>query len=126
MEAQKQAAALAARAEIRQAHSLDSQVKAAKLRLQVELGRYAMCLGGGTEDINERLSLQMSRDIASAGRLRQCIEKLGGYPVWTSEMRRDLAQFAGQLSESERRARLIGSPLEAALADPRWAAADAR
>jgi len=115
---------MAQRAKERQRRALEKQVEAAKQRLTLELGRYLMCLGGGTENLNERLYRQMSRDIASARRLQRCINRLGGYPEWSSEVRRELEDFAKQLTENERRARLLGSQLDAALDDPRWAALD--
>jgi len=64
---------------------------------------------------------QMSRDIASARRLKQCWEKLGGYPNWDQELC-ELKNFSQQLTENQRTARLLGKELDAALGDPRWEA----
>lgn len=47
---------------------------------------------------------------------------LGGYPTWDDESVRGLGQFVGKLTENQRRARLLGKELDAALEDPRWAA----
>ncbi|MFH0872556.1 MAG: hypothetical protein V1878_08750 [bacterium] len=95
---------------------------AARLRLQSELGRYLVCLGEGTEDMNGLLHRQMTRDIASAHRLRQALDKLGGYPEWSSGLVQDLENFFSHLTENQRKARLLGKELDAALADPRWMA----
>ena len=62
----------------------------------------------------------MSRDIASAARLNKALEHLGGYPEWSAEMRRELLEFCETLTANQRRARLLGSEIDAALADPRW------
>lgn len=100
--------------------ALDSQLNAARLRLLRELGKYLVCLGASTDALNESLFRQMSRDIASAKRLQKCIDKLGGYPEWRVDLRRDLERFAESLTEGQRQARLLGSGLDAALDDPRW------
>jgi F0F1-type ATP synthase membrane subunit b/b' len=54
------------------------QVEAARLRLLKELGRYLVCLGKTTADLNNVLYRQMSRDIATAQRLEKCMNRLGG------------------------------------------------
>ncbi|MFH1072611.1 MAG: helicase-related protein, partial [Nanoarchaeota archaeon] len=75
----------------RQKKALEQQLSAARLRLQKELGRYLACLGFGTSDLNNVLYQQMTRDIATAQRLRKCIEKFGGkYPEWPQEFRNEL------------------------------------
>ena len=108
------------RAEQREKEALLRQKQAASIRLQHELGRYLICLGGGTENLNETLHHQMSRDIASAQRLRRCLERLGGYPEWPLDLCRDLESFVEGLTENQRKARLLGKELDAALEDPRW------
>jgi hypothetical protein len=119
-EAEKQVGFLEERAAQREEEALLRQKKAASIRLQHELGRYLTCLGGGTENLNETLHHQMSRDIASAQRLRKCLEKLGGYPEWPLELCRDLESFVKGLTENQLKARLLGKELDAALEDPRW------
>lgn len=57
-----------------------------------------------------------------AGRLKRCLEKLGGYPEWDLELCLDLEAFAQTLSDGRRRARLLGTEVDAALDDPRWSA----
>lgn len=101
---------------------LERQAEAAKLRLIRELGRYLVCLGSSTSDLNQLLYEQMGRDIASAQRLKQSLDKLGGYPEWPPDLVHESRVFAEGLSENQRRARLLGRELDAALQDPRWAA----
>lgn len=98
------------------------QIEAAKLRLLKELGRYLVCLAEEVGDLNQILYRQMNKDIASADRLRKCIEKLGGYPEWPDTLLEDLRDFLDKLTPNERKARLLGSEVDAALDDPRWAA----
>ncbi|MGH2458603.1 MAG: helicase-related protein, partial [Chloroflexota bacterium] len=107
----------------RERAALDRQVSAARLRLRLELGRYLACLGEGTDDLNAVLYRQLSRDIASAQRLKRCLDKFGEYPSWPPVLCAELASFAEQLPDNRRRARLIGAELDAALQDPRWEAA---
>jgi hypothetical protein len=96
------------------------QVEAARLRLQKELGRYLVCFSKSTTDLNKALYSQMSRDIATAQRLDQCMKRLGGYPEWSAELRRELDEFYRDLAPNQRHARLLGSEIDAALEDPRW------
>jgi len=98
------------------------QMEAARLRVRRELGLYLVCLGNGAQELNAVLHHQRSRDIASAQRLRQCLERLGGYPEWPAGLLRELESHVQDLSENQRRARLLGSEIDAALQDPRWAA----
>ena len=100
--------------------ALASQLSAARLRLLRELGKYLVCLGASTDELNDSLFKQMSRDIASARRLKRCMDKLSGYPEWCVDLRRDLDRFVESLTEGQRQARLLGSELDAALDDPRW------
>jgi len=64
----------------------------------------------------------MSRDILSAQSLKNCLERLGGYPEWSPGLRRELEGFARSLKENQRKARLFGKEIDAALEDPRWLA----
>lgn len=121
--AKKAVRAMDRRARERVAANLRRQTEAARLRLQRELGRYLVCLDAGSADLNTVLYRQMSRDIASAARLNKALERLGGYPQWSAEIRRELLEFYETLTKNRRRARLLGSEIDAALADPRWLAA---
>jgi hypothetical protein len=104
--------------------ALDRQAEAAKLRLKRELGRYLVCMNEGMDDLSGVLHRQISRDLPGAARLRECYDRLGGYPQWDAGTLRELNAFEKDLAEDRRRARLMGSELQAALDDPRWAALD--
>lgn len=120
--AEAQVRALAERATQRERQALERQVAAARRRLLVELGRYLACFGEGTTDLNGVLHRQMGRDIASAQRLKQCLERLGGYPEWPEYLRHELTLFAQGLADNQKKARMLGRELDAALQDPRWRA----
>ncbi len=119
-EARRQVEQMANRAAERERLALKRQLEAARLRLKRELGRYLACLDLGTEDLNAVLHQQMTRDIVGAERLKTAWSKLGGYPEWEPELIRELDQFTQSLLEGQRRARLLGKELDAALEDPRW------
>lgn len=51
-----------------------------------------------------------------------CHTRLGGYPDWDRRTLEDARAVARQLTESQRRARIAGSEIDAALNDPRWTA----
>jgi hypothetical protein len=70
--------------------------------------------------LNGLFHRQMTRDIASAQRLKKCLARLGGYPEWASEFCREIEEYANGLSEPRRRARLLGKEIDTALEDPRW------
>jgi helicase-like protein len=122
-EAEQRARAMAARAEQLEAENLTGQIDAARLRLLRELGRYLACLGAGRADLNDALYQQMARDIATAQRLKLALDRLGGtYPDWPEEILDELEAFRRDLSENQRRARLLGKEIDAAVNDPRWVA----
>jgi len=110
-------------ARVAEGSGLARQIDAARLRLLRELGRYLVCVNGDSDELNRTFHEQMSRDIAGAKRLKACFERLGGYPQWPESLRQELAGLVAQFTDGQRRARLAGAELEAALNDPRWAAA---
>jgi hypothetical protein len=120
--AEKQVKEMERRAGEREREGLLQQREAARLRLLRELGRHVACLGEGIGDPNRVLHKQMNRDIVSAQRLQRCIERLGGYPEWPRSLCQEVSALASELTESQIKGRLMGSQLEAALEDPRWAA----
>jgi superfamily II DNA or RNA helicase len=120
--AEKQVRQLEEQAAQREREMAKRQVDAARRRLQKELGRYLVCYGKTTADLNNVWYSQMSRDIATAQRLEECRKRLGGYPEWSAELRRELEEFYRDLAPNQRQARLLGSEIDAALQDPRWAA----
>ena len=106
----------------RQREALSRQIAAARLRLLRELGRFLAALDAGMGDPNALLHQQMRRDVATAQRLRRCLDRLEGHPEWPTDLCRELESFAKQLTDNQRKARLIGKELDAALDDPRWLA----
>jgi hypothetical protein len=105
----------------REQASLVRQIKACRQRLMKELGRYLVCIDGSTADLNGVFHRQMSRDIAGAKRLQICRERLKGYPEWPTGLCQELDAFYATLTEGQTNARLLGSEVDAALGDPRWA-----
>lgn len=121
--AERRVAQMQAEARERERQGLEAQIEAARHRLLLELGRYLVCVGEGVDDLNGVLYRQLQRETTTRARLTQAYEKLGGYPDWDPDVLRDLAEFTINLSENERKARLLGKELDAALQDPRWQAA---
>jgi hypothetical protein len=72
--------AMEQRALVREREGLERQVQAVRLRLERELGRHLACLQSGLDDFGELLYEQINRGIATSQRLKQGLEKLGGYP----------------------------------------------
>jgi superfamily II DNA or RNA helicase len=121
-EAKRLVEEMEARASQTEANGLGAQVAAARSRLLKELGRYLACAGQGTDDLNGVFHRLMERETATRSRLMQAYERLGGYPTWEPDLCRELGDFASALSENQRKARLLGKELDAALQDPRWQA----
>lgn len=113
------------RAAEKESKALALQLGAARQRLHRELGRYLVCLDASTSGLNEVLSHQINRDIESARWLKEALKRLGGtYPDWSSDLQKDLDAFRESLKENQRKARLTGREILAALDDPRWMAAE--
>jgi hypothetical protein len=112
---------MVARAMREERAGLERQVAAAKLRLTRELGRFLLCLVPDATDLNQTFFDQQTRDISSADRLRRA-HALIGYPEWAPSIVADLRGEIAILSINQRKNVLIGSPLDAALDDPRWQA----
>lgn len=118
--------AMMAGAASREQTGLRRQVEAARIRLLRELGRYLVSVVADTATLNQTLHYQIQRpDIASRERLQSAQQRLGGgYPDWPEFIVRELREFIKTESANERKGRLIGSEIDAALADPRWAASE--
>jgi hypothetical protein len=105
----------------RERRGLERQVEAATFRLLRELARYLLCVDPEATDLNQVFHGQRLRDIASAARLGRAHE-LGGYPEWDPLLVEEVRADVGALPENARRNVLLGSALDAAIADPRWRA----
>lgn len=97
------------------------QLEAAHLRLVEELGRMLICFEPNTDDLNGKLYRLASEATPTATRLRRTLERLGGYPDWSTRHIAVLREFRATLSGSQLQSRLTGKTLDAALDDPRWA-----
>lgn len=112
-----------AEAQRRESEALARQASAAQLRLLRELGRYLVCFGEGTAELDGILYREMQRETSTAGRLRHVFTRLGEtYPEWPQWLLRELDTFHANLAPNQRQGRLIGKELDAALDDPRWRA----
>ena len=101
---------------------LRAQVEAARNRLLRELGRTLRCMSDG--NLTELLRQAVQREGTKNGRYHQAVRLLGDYPEWPADETRDIDLYVASLSAASLRARVAGSEVDAALADPRWAAAE--
>jgi hypothetical protein len=124
-QAQADVEAAAARAAEREQAALQRQVEAARLRLQREVGRFLLLLETipSSDALNRAFYVQMCRKGPMAARLRVCHDRFGGYPHWPEWLVDEVKQFVDALTPDQRRARLAGNEIQAALDDPRWTAA---
>jgi superfamily II DNA or RNA helicase len=107
-------------AQAEEAAGLRRQLAAARRRLLRELGRTLRVLGEG--DLNAIFRRQVQRESSPQERYRRALVLLGGYPDWSAEDIADATDYANRASEKERKARVAGSEVDAALNDPRWLA----
>lgn len=123
-ESRERVVAMQRTAQEREQAGLDRQVRAAQLRLLRELSRYLLVMGANPDDLNGRWhQLMQTRDSSVGSRLRDCYDKLGGWPEWDQGLVDDSIEVVQRLSEPQRKVRVTGSEIDAALADPRWRAA---
>lgn len=119
-EARRRALEMKERARRVEEAGLRQQVEAARRRLRRELGRTLRCLDSG--DLNEILHAQIRREKGPSGRYHRALQLLGGYPRWTPEELEEIERFVRGLKPKQRKARVAGSEVDAALNDPRWTA----
>ncbi len=75
-------------------------------------------------NLTELLRQAVQREGTKNGRYHQAVRLLGDYPEWPADETRDIDLYVASLSAASLRARVAGSEVDAALADPRWAAAE--
>ncbi len=109
------------RAERLERAALERQVIAAQQRLLRELGRFLACAADDHEDFNAAFHRCMMRG-GQVGALLARAHELIGYPKWSAEEDRAARDCAERLAANQRTNLLLGTPLEAAVRDPRWAA----
>lgn len=108
-------------AECEERAGLERQVKAARTRLLRELARFLACAATENEDFNSAFHRAMQRG-GQVGALLARAYGLVGYPEWPSDLVRASEDAADRLGANQRANVLLGTPLEAAVRDPRWSA----
>ena len=114
--------AMRQKANVEELEALGRQVEAARRRLLRELARFIACAADGDEAFNVAFHRAMQRG-GQVGALLVRAHGLVGYPEWPGAVMRDAAEFVSRLSANQRTNVLLGTPLEAAVRDPRWIAA---
>jgi hypothetical protein len=114
-------------AHVRESRSRDAQIEAARGRLMRELCRYLLVRyspevtpDGGW--LNQFLYHELGATGASSVRFRRGHALLGGYPDWDPLVVKAISDATASLNEARRNAVLSLTMVDAALADPRWAA----
>lgn len=115
--------AMSLRAVAEEKAGLHRQLDAAQRRLRLVLSRYLACMVEGEEAFNTVFHRGMLRG-GQPGALLVRAHGLVGYPEWSDEETRSAMAFADELSANQRTNMLLGTPLEAAVRDPRWGAAE--
>lgn len=110
------------RADREERDALHRQVDAAKGRLLNELSRFLACARADEEDFNTAFHRWMQRGGQTAALLVR-VYGLVGYPTWDTTLVEKAVIEAHSLSTNQRKNVLLGTPLEAAVRDPRWVAA---
>lgn len=101
--------------------ALGRQLDAARRRLLRELARFLACAANAHEDFNAVFHRAMQRG-GQVGALLGRAYGLVGYPEWPDDIVRTALESADQLGANQRTNVLLGTPLEAAVRDPRWSA----
>jgi hypothetical protein len=118
------ASALVEQCTLKMNRSRAGQLEAARIRLTQELGRYLACAGANPSELPQAFFERMRQSQGTFGaRLRECFNRLRGYPQWSPDFCNDLRDWVESLPEHRRNSRLAGMEVEAALHDPRWIAA---
>lgn len=100
---------------------LERQVAAARGRLLRELSKFLSCAATDDEDFNAVFHRAMQRG-GQTGALLCRAFGLVGYPEWSGSLIQSANELRDRLTANQRTNILLGTPLEAAIRDPRWAA----
>ena len=122
--AKERVRAMSSRAQQEELAGLECQVAAARIRLLRQLARFLACANGEGEDWNVLFHLSMQRG-GQVGALLTRAHGLVGYPDWPEPIITEAVAHAARLSANQRKNLMLGTPLEAAVSDPRWRALDA-
>jgi hypothetical protein len=109
------------RALVEERAGLRRQIEAAQRRLMRELARFLACAANPNEDFNATFHRAMERG-GQVGALLVRAYGLVGYPEWPADLVRSAVQEAERLGANRRTNVLLGTPLQAAVQDPRWTA----
>jgi superfamily II DNA or RNA helicase len=109
------------RADAEERAGLLRQIETARRRLMRELARFLACAANTGEDFNVAFHRGMQRG-GQVGALLVRAHGLIGYPQWPSDLVQAAVSMADQLGANQRANVLLGTPLEAAVRDPRWVA----
>lgn len=120
-EARRSVLAMRQRADAAEQAALGRQVEAARRRLLRELARFIACAADRDEEFNDVFYRAMQRG-GQVGALLVRAHGLVGYPEWPDALVLEAVEFVARLSANQRKNVLLGTPLEAAVRDPRWAA----
>ena len=101
--------------------ALERQVDAASKRLARELARVLVCLDPSASDLNLTFQREMGR-AGQVGVLLTQAFQLVSYPAWDAAQIRWAKGEVEGLGPNQRTNLLLGTPLGAALRDPRWEA----
>jgi Helicase conserved C-terminal domain len=113
--------AMRERADAEERAALRRQIETARRRLLCELARFLACAASGNEDFNVVFHRAMQRG-GQVGALLVRAHGLVGYPQWSSDLVQTAIEMADRLGANQRANVLLGTPLEAAVRDPRWVA----
>jgi hypothetical protein len=75
-----------------------------------------------TGDLSLEFQAQMGREGRVDGRYRTASRRLDGLPSFTQDDLNEIDLYVRNLTENQRRARITGTEIDAALNDPRWRA----
>jgi superfamily II DNA or RNA helicase len=100
--------------------SMSAQLLSARIRLARELGRLLISLDMRIADLKSALASYALQGGPLALKLSEASARLGSGYTWDAYLQWEIRQFVAGLSDTERRSRLMGSSLDAALDDYRW------
>lgn len=120
--AEADVAALEQRARRHVSTALARQQDAAKFRLTWQLGKYFACRHFNLDQPAQAFhTLMINRDELMRDRALRAYQ-LMGYSDWPPALLEELRRFLARVSTHEKKNRLSGKQLDAALDDPRWQA----
>ncbi len=111
---------LIARAEAASDRMRDRQQAAARVRTARELGRLLKCLDPQGASMSAMAKTQASLAGALSPRVSSALDLLGNGFKWTDYLNWEIEEYFSHMSATDKKSRLSGSSLDAALSDYRW------